>query len=245
MIFSLALIIFTSDKYRQEYTAYNANLISKNAYTVLEILSLDLHDEDIGFIKHLLQQSTAYQQVELTVKPLSSLQYVPNALSSQSLHYSLYSYQHMLDFMKKNLKIDEGQYDASIYIPNLELWINYEIKPYKLPWYFYMIVLIQLVLMSLLIMFLYSSRKLVKPWFDLISTAEYTGLTLRKSVPFFTWSLVTESAILLSSVLKKLSEMQKHKDFLIMALAHNIRTPITRVKLDLSLLVEEIGRAHV
>ncbi len=131
--------------------------------------------------------------------------------------------------------IKAAQFDQrnfSIYLPKLDKWIN--IEHHNLLWLnMLFLVILQIIFMSFLIYYSYSSIKLLAPWVKakalsrkiIINNAPNQNPSL--SGP----KLIAQSADLMDKIIYKIEHFESERALMLNALTHDIRTPLARLML--------------
>ncbi|MEM9243082.1 MAG: HAMP domain-containing sensor histidine kinase [Pseudomonadota bacterium] len=134
----------------------------------------------------------------------------------------------------------QNKINLSVYLPN-QRWLNISATVVKTPWRFEIMLLsIELIALAAIFISIWSINRFTEPLKKFRLAAEELGVNLdRKPLAVYGPSVVQDTAQALNQMQKRIQDLLRHRTQMLIALSHDLRTPITRLKLRLHLIDDE------
>ncbi|MBL4647507.1 MAG: hypothetical protein JKY13_00895, partial [Gammaproteobacteria bacterium] len=181
--------------------------------------------------------NSQYLSVSLSKKPYYTTQINPSSLpknfSEKNYDEVLYlKLQEISKGSKENLKLS---YQT---VNNRWINISFHADNYFLEFTPFLIA-IELLILIIILSYIWSIERFLKPWELIRKTAQRLGVTVKKKhLPLYGPSVVKEATHIMNNMVKRIDQLINERVATIAALSHDIRTPLTRAKLYTQLLAD-------
>ncbi len=244
IMFAVAFLSYSIiHTYHQQIKQSNFESVAEISYIMLNIMLI----EEAGKASQ-ASQSSQHFQVLLSHLEKSSKTY---RISEQPLtpyhikftidkkkHTGVYEYAKVEQLVKKIANKDWLP-AFSLYLPAYGKWLNMHFLPTIFDKMVVAVFIFAILLMLIVLYFIVIYLRFSRLWHKLLQSSEY--YTGAKEKPLDTGGLKYHIRILFSSdkilqsLIRRLKDITSQKHFIMTALMHNIRTPITRAKLLLDM----------
>ncbi|WHN66385.1 hypothetical protein [Cysteiniphilum sp. QT6929] len=243
IIMSIILImtIVLIQNYYKNLRQINLQIITEMSFVANRIMNIDLQkNEKTTLVKALDELSINSGQYRLTDQPLSQYQ----------IHFqrNQLSYADIKDHIFKVFRDQDIVNYCSIYLSTHNKWLNISFPPPILGLIVKGIIFFEAILALIILYFVITALRIAHLWQQLISSAEYyTGSYTANTKNKFLSSakLLFSSVKNMRRITQRLQELSAQKSFIITALTHNIRTPITRAELLLEIQQDTPEKAKI
>lgn len=217
---SITLIVYTIYNKRSERLAYKEEMMTE----IIDIIRLS-HQYPVAEVKHM---ASLYKNNHISM-----------AVTSKPL------YQHQISM--------EKYWDLEVYLQNMQpvknisieirpaLWLNFLFHGVYQPVEIQsLIITLETIMGVMLLFFVWYIERYTKPLREFKKAAERLGIHLTPS-PIIEYGppIVKETAIAMNLMQKRIMSLIHDRTMMLAAISHDLRTPITRMKLQLSLLQEK------
>ncbi|WP_208123344.1 ATP-binding protein [Facilibium subflavum] len=242
------------DRYYKNVKITNQQSMVEMSFIAFRLLDVNIHQhEQKGFVKALDELSAHAENITLTDKPSSKLKLnFDNAQKqSQKLSYS---------YIKGKVLQETKDYriltDYSLYLSEYKKWLNVHFPSPFVGLLGLIVLIAEGALAVILLYFLFLILHFVRLWQQMMSSDEYRlnkNNTKTFSYGFKRTFTLFYSIKAIKHMFTRIKELTQEKTFIITALTHNIRTPITRAELILemqadtkekSLLLQELDEIN-
>ena len=245
MLIDIFFTIHIHNHYRNEMYKKMLEKVTSVAIVFLETDDFDLNAQHRTFFSIRLKViSSEDAKYTLTREALFPGRIKPKPLQKVK-HYAEFDTSKVYQSIKNNLRKNGKYYQLSILLNPQGGWLNIQIKAQGYPYAYAASLLIELIILLTMLLYIVAAQRFVKPWRRLQTIASRLGVPLaEKRIPIFGPSIAKGAVKSMNQMIDHIEKLDKEKTNALIAISHDLRTPLTRANLYLETNFSHKERHH-
>lgn len=245
MLIDIFFTIHINNHYQNETYKKMLKKVTSVAIVFLETDDFDLNAQHRTFFSLRLKViSSEDAQYTLTSEALFPDKIKPKPLQKVK-HYAEFDIPKLYQSIKNNLRKNGKYHQLSILLNPQGGWLNIRIKAESYPYTYAASLLIELILLLTMLLYIVAAQRFVKPWRRLQTLANRLGVPLAgRHIPIFGPSIAKGAVKSMNQMIDHIEKLDREKANTLIAISHDLRTPLTRAKLYLETKFSHEDRHH-